>query len=736
MSDPVPDAEHYRDLVENAGDLIYAHELAGRFTWVNKAFQRATGCSRRECLRLGIFDLLAPDSREAMAEAILEMLGGDLVRPVELVLVPRRGPRTVLDACCRLLFREGVPSGVQCIARDITGRKQAEALERDRNRVLELVAAGEPLDGILNSLALLVETQMPGVRCAVLLARNGRLSLGASPSLPRGYSGIFDEPEPCQAEAAYGSMLQCRSFEAVSLESDPALRAHFELLREEGLRVVRAAPILSREASPVGAFLLYSAGDEAPGPRGALAIEAAERLAVVAVDQRRLAESLSHQARHDALTGLPNRRQFERILADALEDAGRHNHLLAVFFIDLDGFKRINDTLGHFMGDKVLCQVAARLEGSLRRSDSLARLGGDEFGLVLGGLAGTQDALQVGKKLLDALDLPFTVESHQMFLSASIGISFYPRDGKSAASLEGNADAAMYRAKSRGRNQIEFYSPEIGAAALERMSIEGALRGALENREFRLHYQPLLDAAGRLDGLEALLVWKHPERGSMLPGHFIPVAEDSGLIIPIGAWALQEACRQGALWQRAGMGARIAVNVSAVQFSAATFVEVVSEALAGSGLEPSLLELELTETAVMRSPEDARQQMDRLRALGVRISIDDFGTGYSSLSRLRRLPIDALKIDRAFLEQVDEDPNTLPLLRAIVALAHGLGLNVVAEGVETPRQWEAAREAGCDLFQGRLLGGPVPPEDLSGLLAGSGRVLTWGSPDEKGTKKV
>ena len=564
----------------------------------------------------------------------------------------------------------GFPVGVQGIARDITERKRAEILERDRNRVLELVAGNEPLADVLAELCRLVERQLTGVLCSVLIAHGAESVLGAAPSLPPGNP---DNPESLVAAS-------CHQF-----------------------------PLVARDGRALGTILLRCPAGKQAGPEEQKVIETARRLAVVAIEQRQLTDQLAYQALHDALTGLPNRSLLERRLDRALADARRHNWQLAVLFLDLDRFKQINDTLGHALGDLVLQRAARRLEGCLRKSDCLARMGGDEFTVLLTELADSRDALRVAEKLLASFEKPFPIEGRDLFLTCSIGISLYPRDGQDAVTLQRKADTAMYRAKSRGKNSCEFFAPEFGVAALERLEIENSLRRALDNQELHLYYQPQMDAAGKLAGFEALLAWNHPKLGLTSPAQFIPVAEESGMIVPIGSWVLAEACRQAAVWQHSGCPrVRVAVNVSATQFSRMDFTQTVTEALSASGLDPSLLELELTEGVVVRDLEESIRQMERVRALGVGISIDDFGTGYSSLSYLRRLPIDALKIDQSFLQEIDREPNTIPLVKAIVALAHGLRLTVVAEGVENQGQLEALRSVGCDLFQGYLLGEPLP----------------------------
>ena len=674
--------DSYRELFENAADIVYTHDLRGAITSINKAAERITGFGRAEALGMNIMDMLDPPSRELASEMIRQKLGGSPHTAYELTIVTKDSRRVALEVGTRLLFRRGLPAGVQGIARDITGRKKAEILEHDRNQVLELIAGNESLESVLSRLCRLIERQCADVLCSVLLCRGGRLLLGAAPSLPPKYTEALESPD---------------------------------------LKVCWSVPILSRDDTLLGTFKLYRRDSYEPGLAELSILEMARRLAVVAIEQRQLTDQLAHQALHDTLTGLPNRALFEQRVAQALLDARRHNWLLAVLFIDLDRFKQVNDTLGHLAGDQVLEQVSRRLENCLRKSDSLARMGGDEFTLVLTELKDPRDALRVAQKLLGAFQAPFRVDEYELFLTTSIGISLYPRDGRDAATLQKNADTAMYRAKNRGKNNCEFFTPELGAAALERLEIENALRRAMENGELQLYYQPQAEMSGELSGFEALLVWNHPKLGVTPPAQFIPVAEDSGMIVPIGAWVLAEACRQNAAWQASGRpGMKVAVNVSPMQFARADFAETVSQALAQSGLEPPLLELELTENVVMRDIEESVRQMERLRALGVSISIDDFGTGYSSLSYLRRLPIDTLKIDQSFLQDLGNESNTVPLVQAIVTLAHGLGLTVVAEGVENRRQFEVLRSVGCDKFQGYLLGEPLPAEAAGRLLAKAG----------------
>jgi diguanylate cyclase (GGDEF)-like protein len=419
---------------------------------------------------------------------------------------------------------------------------------------------------------------------------------------------------------------------------------------------------------------------------------------------------LQHVAMHDALSGLPNRLLLADRLSQAIAQAERHQSRFAVFVVDLDRFKAINDSLGHLAGDAMLKEVARRLASVLRKADTLARLGGDEFVLVLNEISSAQDVETIAGKVLADIARPVKLSDLELHTSASIGISLFPADGTDAETLLQHADAAMYHAKKNGRNAYQLFVPAMNAFAKDRLELENGLRRALVQGEFVLHYQPKVDVRdGGIDSAEALIRWQHPTRGLTAPLDFIPLAEESGLILPIGEWVLREACRQACAWQTAGLRPlRVAVNLSAQQFRQKNLVAVVRSALNAARLEPRYLELELTESAVMHDAEQSIEILRQLSALGVRISVDDFGTGYSSLSYLRRLPLDKLKIDRAFIRDVVTNRDDAAIVRAIVSLAHNLRLKVIAEGVETPDQLAFLRELGCDQYQGYHYSVPVP----------------------------
>jgi diguanylate cyclase (GGDEF)-like protein len=427
---------------------------------------------------------------------------------------------------------------------------------------------------------------------------------------------------------------------------------------------------------------------------------------------------MAHSAQHDFLTGLPNRMLLNDRIGQAIASAPRHLNQVAVLFLDLDGFKHINDSLGHPIGDKLLQSIARRLVECVRASDTVSRQGGDEFVVLLSEADQWEDAAIVATRMLAAVAEPHSVAGHDLHITTSIGVSVFPGDGADAETLIKNADTAMYQAKENGHQSYKFFKPEMNVRAVERQSIEEGLRRALERQELSLHYQPKIDlATGSITGAEALIRWTHPVLGQVSPAQFIPVAEDCGLILPIGRWVLLEASRQAQAWLDAGLSlGTMAVNVSAKELREESFLAGLSAILQEIGLDPARLEVELTESVLMKHAESAASILQTLRARGVQVAIDDFGTGYSSLSYLRKFPIDSLKIDQSFISQITAEGDDESIVAAVISMARSLSLRVVAEGVETVEQAEFLRARGCDEAQGYYFSRPIPPQEFAELL--------------------
>ena len=439
---------------------------------------------------------------------------------------------------------------------------------------------------------------------------------------------------------------------------------------------------------------------------------------------RALSLRMAYLAQHDSLTDLPNRILLNDRLAQAIALAYRHQKKAGLLFLDVDRFKHINDSLGHAVGDRLLQSVAQRLVACVRSSDTVSRQGGDEFVILLSEMAHARDAAVIAEKVLLTLAAPHSIDEHELHITGSIGIVTYPDDAIDAETLMKNADFAMYHAKDAGRNNYQFFKPDMNFRAVERQSLENGLRHALEREEFVLHYQPKIDLeSGSIIGVEALVRWRHPERGLVSPAQFIPVAEECGFIVPIGRWVLREACRQARMWQEWGLPAvRIAINISAVELRAKDFVAGVRGILAKTGLEPNYLELELTETFLMQDSRSTVAVLQDLKALGVHLALDDFGTGYSSLSYVKRFPIDTLKIDQSFVRDIATDADDASIVSAVISMGKSLHMRVVAEGIETREQLEFLKKHDCPFGQGYLFSPPLGAWEFAQLLGHSKRA--------------
>lgn len=477
------------------------------------------------------------------------------------------------------------------------------------------------------------------------------------------------------------------------------LANHTELVHKDGHRFAiedSASPIKNRMGATIGAVLVFHNVSE----------------------KRDMLRQMAHQAYHDSLTGLPNRVLFNDRLSLAMAQAHRNHEMLAVMFLDLDRFKQVNDMMGHAKGDALLKHVAGKLLRCLRDTDTVARLGGDEFAILLPRFSHLEDIAKTAQKIISCLDHAWKIDEQEFHITASLGIALYPSDGDDPETLLKHADTAMYRAKDRGRNNYQLYTPAMNTRITERLKMENDLRHALQRGEFRVFYQPQVNfKTGKVVGIEALVRWQHPERGLIPPAEFIPMAEETGLIVPMGEWVLLQACTANMAWQKQGFTpTKVSVNISACQFGQRNLTGTVARILKTTGLEPKWLELEITESALMKDVDSAIKILNDLTNMGVNISIDDFGTGYSSLAYLKRFPIHTLKIDRSFIKDVATDAGDAAIVSTVISMAQNLNLKVIAEGVETEEQLSFLEQRQCNEVQGFLFSRPVPPEDLEELL--------------------
>lgn len=613
--------------------------------------------------------------------------------------------------------------------------ERGQAMEAARNRILEMLVWNAPLESVLEAIAKLACEQMPGAHGVVLLRQPpeplehgcgavpetaegcgaAKPGIGADPGFPAEWLNVIGQRRAVPYE------VWRRPCDYTALDREPAWRIFASLLRGsgEGSRAAalpatsRSLPIGEAEA-PLGAVVLFYPRP-APVSRWEDLLQPVARLAQIAIEHRRFYDELAFRANHDSLTGLPNRSLLEERLERAVFEAELGGARLALLYIDIDEFKQVNDRFGHRAGDALLNEIAVRIRLGLRPCDTVARVGGDEFNVILPDIGSAGGAEEAARRLVESVRQPLRIDGVDFTVTVSVGIAVFPDDGETAPDLQREADAAMYYAKSLGKNRTQTFSDN--AAALDAVRLEQDLRRALEEDWFEVYYQPKFTAGGQLAGLEALIRMNHPSHGQILPGNFIPVAESSGLIVGIGAWVIGRVCRQIADWRRRQLApVVVAVNVSTVQISRMDFAASVEACLASHAVPADCLEIEVTESMVINRDSEEHRQMQLLRGLGVCISIDDFGTGFSSLSYLNRLQVDAVKLDRSFAQSIDTDGGAQHVVRAMVRVAQELGLDVIAEGVETEAQRAHLVAAGCPILQGYLFARPGPPEAIEPLL--------------------
>ena len=651
-------------LIDQLPDNLWVKDVNSRFVIANQSTaEHVNVAGPADLIGKTDFELLPTELAQEyyVGEQKVVRTGQPMIDIEEYVFDRSGGKTWVLTTKVPLRDQSGEIIGLAGISRDITERKLADALRDGQALILEMIAMSAPLEDVLESLVHLVESQLKGTIGAVMLLdeTRRRLRRGASPSLAEADAKAVDgAPIGPKAGSSGAAAFRGKSAIASDIAANPIWSDAEDLSATHGLHSCRSTPILSRQGEILGTFGVYAKEPREPTDAEARLVDDATRIASIAIERKLAEDRIQFMANHDALTGLPNRTLLDDRLSQTLLFAQRYDRWVTVLFVDLDNFKVINDSLGHNVGDELLKTIAKRMVQRVRATDTVVRFGGDEFVIVLFDQPKNADVISaVVREIQAAIAEPVRLEGHDLRLTSSLGVASYPDDGMDVDTLLANADAAMYRAKELGRDNFQFYKPEMNAKVREKFLLQEELQSALARSEFVLHYQPQVDLrTGRIFAVEALIRWKHPRLGVVPPIKFIPRAEETGLIVPIGDWALREACRQNKTWQDAGLPPMVvSVNVSARQFREKNLVVRVASALKDSGMEARYLELEVTESLIMQNVERAVATMKDLRGLGVQLSIDDFGTGYSSLSALRTFPVARLKIDKSFVRDLPHD---------------------------------------------------------------------------------
>ncbi|MCD6525587.1 MAG: EAL domain-containing protein [Desulfuromonas sp.] len=663
----------YADLVENSNDLIQVVGFDGRMIYVNRMWQETLGYSRDDLEGLNFFHLLHEDFHCDCHQRIQRLMAGESVPRFEVEYKTRDGHKIIAEGSIALYLEDGEPCGIQGVFRDISARKKAEKA---------LLSSEERFRTIF-------ESSVAGI---AMLAPDGHF-LQANPAFCQFLGYTFKElrqmkitdvthPDDIEQTLNRRNIAQANRSRAIVCEK--------RYLRKDG-------SVFWAQLSSTWFF------DDEGQPIYTVPV-------IQDITRRKEAEErIRELAYYDSLTGLPNRSLFNDRLEQTMAQVRRRNGEFALMFLDLDRFKGVNDTLGHAVGDAMLCEAARRLSACLRGNDTVARLGGDEFVIILADYKDDANLPKIAEKILREMSRPFDLGVREVFGSTSVGIALYPNDGENPADLLRRADMAMYAAKDNGGNTFQFYSAEMNARAVSRMDMEASMRRSLDNEEFFIEYQPQIDlVTNKVAGVEALLRWQHPQLGVIPPTEFIPLAEETNLILPLGEWVLRKVFEQCVCWQEQGyLPFRVGVNVSGRQFVQPDFVEMVCTLLDETGADPELLEFEITESVVMKDVDAAVITLQHLKELGINMAIDDFGTGYSSLSCLKHLPLNRLKIDKSFIVDLQHNADDRAIVEATIAMAKRLDLDVTVEGVETEGQYGFVRKRDCDVVQGFYFSKPL-----------------------------
>ena len=715
-----PDDTTFRDIVNDQTEMVVRYLPDTTITFANPSFAAFYGYTPAGLVGKKLLDFFTEDRKAGELER-LKTFGPDKTVAVQEDPEPRHDGewRWYQWTDRALLDSDGSVMEFQSVGRDIHVRKMAEQRLQNQSQVLESVARGLPLHEVLTEIALMVEGQVPGSRCAVMFADTAeRLVVAAAPSLPADFRRQVPEVPIVDGAGTCGTAAFRRETVVTEcIADDPIWNGWAAMMESFGIRSAWSVPLVATDGETVlGTIAVYNGVVGRPDSPLIELVTSMARLAEIAIERTAVEEQLAHEAMHDPLTGLPNRALLIDRLSWALGRARRRPGHLAVLFLDVDGFKVVNDSLGHAVGDALLHRLADRLVATVRPGDTVARFGGDEFVVLCEDLdedSSRDEAIEIAERLRHALDAPLVVPDAEAYLRASIGIALCDGSVGDADDLLRDADAAMYHAKELGKGRYWVFDDVLRRKALRQHETYNALHRALERDEFRTYFQPIVElTTGRCAGAEALVRWHHPERGLVPPFEFIPLAEQSDLIVQLGERVLEHAAQRAAEWAPAQTGPfSIAVNLAARQLTQPDFAIVVARILAENGAVPEHISFEITESVLMTDADRAIGVIDELEALGVSLSIDDFGTGYSSLAYLKRFSVQHIKIDRSFVSGLGTDPDDAAIVRAIISMADALGLDVVAEGVEDEVQLRELLRMGCRYAQGYYF---AKPEDVSG----------------------